>query len=186
MPDIVDHRLIGARQLTSPNWNERPKGEISLIVIHGISLPVGHFANDYVERLFCNELDVAIHADFADLAGLRVSSHLFIRRDGGICQFVSFDKRAWHAGASRYGERDNCNDFSIGIELEGSDSSGYRDAQYTALGTTCDALMTHYAIAPQAMAGHSDIAPGRKTDPGPAFDWGRLKAMLNPRWSSTG
>ena len=179
MPDIVDHRIVGARQCDSPNWNDRPRNEISLIVVHGISLPVGHFANDYVERLFMNMLDVEIHPDFFDLAGLRVSSHLFVRRDGALCQFVPFDRRAWHAGVSRYGERDNCNDFSVGIELEGSDTSKYRDAQYVTLTRVCKLLIDEYAISPQHIVGHSDIAPGRKTDPGPAFEWGRFRESLN-------
>lgn len=186
MSEILLHRLAGARQCDSPNWNERPGGEISLIVIHGISLPVGHFGGDYVEWLFLNRLDVTAHADFADLAGFRVSSHLFIRRDGTVCQFVPFDKRAWHAGVSRYGERENCNDFSVGIELEGTDAGPYRNAQYECLVRVCDLLIDQYDIPLTHIVGHSDIAPGRKTDPGPGFDWTRFRSMLNPRRSSTG
>lgn len=175
---IVDHRMVGVRQCESPNWNDRPDGEISLIVIHGISLPVGHFGSDYVEALFLNSLDTGSHPDFNDLDGLRVSSHLFIRRGGEVCQFVPFDRRAWHAGVSCYEGRENCNDFSVGIELEGSDTAEYRDKQYVALARACDLLMEHYAIAPRHIAGHSDIAPGRKTDPGPAFDWRRFRSLL--------
>lgn len=183
---IVDHRIDGARHYESPNWDDRPDGEISLIVIHGISLPVGHFGGDYVERLFLNQLDVHIHPDFDSLAGLRVSSHLYIRRDGLVCQFVPFDKRAWHAGVSRFGARENCNDFSVGIELEGTDTTEYQQTQYEALARACDLLFDTYAIAPHNMVGHSDIAPGRKTDPGPAFDWTRFRRALNPQWGLTG
>lgn len=183
---IVDHRIVGVRQLESPHWNERPSGEISLVVIHGISLPVGHFANDYVERLFLGELDVHIHPDFDSLGGLRVSSHLFIRRGGELCQFVPFDRRAWHAGVSSFEGRENCNDFSIGIELEGTDDDDYRDAQYVALARTCEVLADTYAISPQDIVGHSDIAPGRKTDPGPAFDWPRFRHLLNQERTPAG
>ena len=185
MTDIVDHRLLEARQCESPNWNERPEGEVSLIVVHGISLPVGHFGNDYVEKLFQNLLDTGIHRDFGDLANGRVSSHLFIRRDGAVVQFVPFDRRAWHAGISRFGERENCNDFSIGIELEGTDTGGYTDAQYVALASVCRRLMKEYAITKEHIVGHSDIAPVRKTDPGPAFDWTRFRAMLKETGQSS-
>ena len=186
MPDIVDHRISGARQLDSPNWNERPGGEISLIVVHGISLPQGHFGNGYVEQLFLNRLDTGVHPDFDDLAGVNVSSHLFIARDGTISQFVAFDKRAWHAGKSAFEGRENCNDFSIGIELEGTDTSEYREAQYLALARVCDRLLETYGISPRHIVGHCDIAPGRKTDPGISFDWPRFRQLLNPRWSLTG
>lgn len=186
MSQIVDHRIVAARQCNSPNCNARPSGEISLIVIHGISLPVGHFTNNFVERLFLNALDVTIHPDFADLAGVCVSSHLLIRRDGALCQFVAFDQRAWHAGTSQFEGRDNCNDFSIGIELEGTDTSAYRDAQYWTLARVCKLLVRDYALDPQHIVGHSDIAPGRKTDPGPAFNWARFRTLLGGHQSDAG
>lgn len=172
---IVDHKLGLARQVASSNQDERPDGEISLIVIHGISLPAGHFGGSYVESLFCNELDVNEHPDLTELDGVRVSSHLFIRRNGEVTQFVPFDRRAWHAGESTYGARSNCNDFSIGIELEGTDTSEYTDKQYNLLVMICCELIQHYRIPPDAITGHADIAPARKTDPGESFDWSRLK-----------
>lgn len=175
---IVDHRIVPAHSLSSPNWNERPVDEISLIVVHGISLPIGHFGSDYVGQLFMNQLETSVHPDFADLVDLHVSSHLFIRRDGAIVQFVPFDKRAWHAGVSRFEGRENCNDFSIGIELEGTDTSDYREAQYVSLANACATIVEWYSIPPRHIVGHSDIAPGRKTDPGPAFDFARLMDMI--------
>jgi AmpD protein len=175
---ISNHRLSVARQLQSSNFDARPVGEISLIVIHGISLPKSHFGSCYVEELFCNTLDTSVHPDFVALEGLRVSSHLFIRRDGQITQFVSFDQRAWHAGESIYQDRENCNDFAIGIELEGTDAHGYEEAQYYSLILACTELMSTYDIHSDAIVGHSDIASGRKTDPGPAFDWSRLRSAV--------
>ncbi len=179
----VDRRtglLVPARQVDSPNHNRRPAGsEIELLVIHGISLPPGEFGGPYVEQLFTNRLDPAAHEDFHELAALRVSSHLFIRRDGEIIQFVPFHRRAWHAGESRFEGRDNCNDFSIGIELEGTDELPYEDVQYTRLIEVCRALQKAWPALDEAhIVGHSDIAPGRKTDPGPAFDWARLRHGL--------
>ena len=174
--DIVEHRLIQAQQLASDNCDERPADElISLIVIHGISLPAGHFGTPYVEQLFCNQLDCDEHTDFTDLKALKVSSHLFVRRNGEIIQFVPFDKRAWHAGVSSYQGREQCNDFAIGIELEGVDWRNYQLAQYLVLADICIALQQRYEIPDDAIVGHSDIAPGRKTDPGPSFDWKKLK-----------
>jgi len=177
--EIVDHWVEGARRRVSSNWNERPTAEISLIVVHGISLPVGHFGGDYVAALFLNELDTSVHPDFVSLEGVKVSSHLYIRRDGTLDQFVALDKRAWHAGASRFGERENCNDFSIGIELEGTDTSGYREAQYLTLARTTRSIIDKYEIPSGHVAGHSDIAPGRKTDPGPRFDWDGFRKLLD-------
>jgi len=169
-----------ATQVRSPNCDERPPGsDITLVVIHGISLPPGVFGGDAIERLFTNRLDPAAHPYFADVAKLRVSSHFLIRRDGGLVQFVPCARRAWHAGVSAWKGRERCNDFSIGIELEGTDTLPYATAQYTKLGRLAKALGRRYPIAD--IVGHSDIAPSRKTDPGPAFDWARLRRLLTPR-----
>lgn len=171
--------LAGVRGLPSPNCGARPHGEVSLLVIHGISLPPGEFGGPAVAQLFLNELDCAAHPAFAELAGVRVSAHLLIDRDGAITQFVGFGDRAWHAGRSRFYGRPDCNDFAVGIELEGTDVSGYTDAQMRALAAAAAALLRRYpALAPQRIVGHSDIAPGRKTDPGPLFDWARLRTLL--------
>lgn len=171
--------LSGARQCPSPNADARPDGAgIELIVVHGISLPPGVFGGPWIDHLFTNTLDPAAHPYFAAIAGLRVSAHLLIRRDGAPVQYVPFHRRAWHAGVSSWRGRERCNDFSVGIELEGSDDTPYADAQYSALAAAIGALRTAYAIPAAHLAGHSDIAPGRKTDPGPAFDWPRLRALL--------
>ncbi len=163
----------------SPNFNARPQGEVSLVVVHNISLPPGQFGTGKVQTFFQNGLDPHEHPYFAGIAELRVSAHFLIERDGGIIQFVSCHDRAWHAGQSRYGARENCNDFSIGIELEGTDELPYSDAQYAALTQLIRALQLAYpALSNQRICGHVDIAPGRKTDPGPAFDWPRLLAAL--------
>ncbi len=177
---ILNHRLLQARQVESPNYNERPDGEApTLLVIHGISLPPGQFGGPYIEQLFENRLNPAEHPYFATIHQLKVSSHLLIRRSGEVVQFVPFDKRAWHAGQSEYGGRLNCNDFSIGIELEGADELAYETAQYQALcGVILALLETYPTLSLQHIRGHSEIAPGRKTDPGPAFDWARLRASL--------
>ena len=170
---IVDHWLAQARRVASPNCDARPDAaDIALVVIHCISLPKGVYGGGQVEALFCNRLDCSPPA-FADLAGQRVSSHLFVRRDGELVQFVPFDRRAWHAGESSHQGRSQCNDFSIGIELEGTDTAAFEDAQYQALNAVLAELAGTYPI--KALAGHSDIAPGRKTDPGPGFDWRRVK-----------
>jgi AmpD protein len=166
-----------ARQIRSPNFDARPTGEaISLIVIHGISLPPGVFGGDGVQRLFTNTLDEAAHPFYATIARLRVSSHFFIRRGGGLVQFVSCNDRAWHAGASSWRGRERCNDFSIGIELEGTDDVAYTGPQYDKLAPLLHALKRRYPSIGAAV-GHSDVAPGRKTDPGPAFDWDRLARL---------
>lgn len=164
----------GVRRLESPHFNERPAQYASphLVVLHNISLPAGHFGTGLVEDLFLGVIDVSRAPSLADLAGLRVSSHFFIDRKGRVTQFVSCLKRAWHAGVSRFNGRDNCNDFSIGIELEGTDFVSFEEAQYAALSTLLAAIDARYNIA--HIVGHSDIAPGRKTDPGPCFDWVRL------------
>ena len=168
---IINHRIEAARQYSSPHTGPRPDGEISLIVVHCISLPAGHFGGRYVEALFMGTLSGQAHQDFSDLTAARVSAHLLIRRCGALMQFVAFDQCAWHAGASTYQGRQGCNDFSIGIELEGTDTAPYREVQYEVLGSVVSALQDHYQIPARAVVGHSGIAPGRKTDPGPSFDW---------------
>lgn len=157
----------------SPNFNVRPDvTEISLLVIHNISLPPEQFGGGYVHQFFCNQLPVDAHPYFETIASLQVSSHCLVDRQGAVTQFVSFADRAWHAGASSFAERGNCNDFSIGIELEGSDHTPYTEPQYRALVQLTRLLMQAYPqITTDRIVGHSDIAPGRKTDPGPAFDW---------------
>jgi N-acetyl-anhydromuramoyl-L-alanine amidase len=175
--------LARARRQPSPNCDPRPDpDDISLLVIHGISLPPGRFGGDAIERLFTSTLDPQAHPYFAQIAALRVSAHLLIDRRGRVTQYVPFALRAWHAGISRFGERERCNDFSIGIELEGTDTKPYTQRQYRALAACVRVIMARYpAITPERIVGHSDIAPGRKTDPGPAFDWARLRALLESR-----
>jgi N-acetyl-anhydromuramoyl-L-alanine amidase len=166
-----------ATQTASPNRDARPPGiAISLIVVHGISLPPGQFEGDAIERLFTNRLDPQAHPYFATIADLRVSSHFLVRRGGALVQFVACEERAWHAGESTWRGRTRCNDFSIGIELEGSDELPYADVQYATLARLVRALFRRYPI--EDVVGHSDIAPGRKTDPGTAFDWARLRSLL--------
>jgi N-acetyl-anhydromuramoyl-L-alanine amidase len=169
-----------ARQVGSVNCDERPGGILpELIVVHGISLPPDEYGGPWIDRLFTNTLSPAEHPYFATVAGMKVSSHLLIRRDGELVQYVPFHLRAWHAGVSSYRGRERCNDFSIGIELEGSDERAYEPAQYRALSAAISALCRAYpSLSVERVAGHSDIAPGRKTDPGPAFDWPRLHALL--------
>jgi AmpD protein len=164
----------------SPNCDDRPAGvAVDLIVVHGISLPPGEFGGPWIDALFANTLDPTAHPYFQSVAALRVSAHLLIRRDGETVQYVPFHRRAWHAGQSVYAGRPRCNDFSIGIELEGADHRPYDDRQYSRLAAVVAALRAAYpTIPPERLAGHSDIAPGRKTDPGPAFDWTRLRRML--------
>jgi len=172
--------LVNARQVVSPNCDERSAAAtIDLVVIHGISLPPGHFGGPYIDQLFTNSLDISADPFFTEIEGLQVSAHALIHRDGSVTQYVPFDRRAWHAGQSCFDGRDGCNDFSIGIELEGCDDQPYEPLQYQALVTLLRLLMRCYpAITPQRVCGHSDIAPGRKTDPGPAFDWDRLHHLL--------
>ncbi|NWB49033.1 1,6-anhydro-N-acetylmuramyl-L-alanine amidase AmpD [Pseudomonas gingeri] len=167
------------RHCPSPNFNQRPAEEISLLVIHNISLPPGQFATGKVQEFFQNRLDVTEHSYFEGIADLRVSAHFLIERDGIVTQFVSCLERAWHAGVSSFEGRETCNDFSLGIELEGTDELPFTEAQYTALIDLTRQLRAVYpAITPQRICGHSDIAPGRKTDPGPAFDWARFRAAV--------
>lgn len=169
--------LNSARRVSSPNCDARPVGEaVRLIVIHNISLPPGEFGGPGVEQLFTNRLDPAEHPYYAGIRDLRVSSHFFIRRDGELIQFVACGARAWHAGASNWGGRERCNDFSIGIELEGTDDLPFTDVQYAVLADLVGCLKGAYPI--EGLAGHSDIAPGRKTDPGPYFNWRRLDGLL--------
>lgn len=168
-----DGWLTGVRRIASPNCDDRPLGEIvSLIVVHAISLPPGQFGGDGIIELFTNRLEATAHPYFAQIAGLRVSAHFLIRRSGELIQFVSCRERAWHAGVSTWQGRSRCNDFSLGIELEGCDELPFALAQYDCLERLLGLLCAHYPIA--AVTGHSDIAPGRKTDPGPCFEWRRL------------
>lgn len=168
--------LSGCAYIPSPNCDDRPAAIIELLVIHNISLPPDEYGGDGVQRLFTNTLDPSAHAYYATLSGLKVSSHFFVRRDGQIIQFVPCVQRAWHAGESCWQGVSRCNDFSLGIELEGSDQVPFTDAQYTALSNLTMALRAAYPI--RGIAGHSDIAPQRKTDPGPCFDWARFLVGL--------
>ena len=176
---IVDAagRVNTARYVASPNCDERPPGaSVTLLVIHNISLPPGEFGGDGIVRLFTNALDYGAHPYYATLAGLRVSAHFLVRRSGDLLQFVPCAKRAWHAGASAWLGRSGCNDFSIGIELEGADDVPYTEPQYRVLAELARALQSACPIA--GVVGHCDIAPGRKTDPGPSFDWPRFRASI--------
>jgi N-acetyl-anhydromuramoyl-L-alanine amidase len=172
--------ISGAKQLSSPHSDERPAGvEIDLLVIHGISLPPGEFGGEWIERLFLGSLPRDAHTYFATIQNPRVAAHLLIRRNGELLQFVPFQRRAWHAGKSSYQGREACNDFSIGIELEGCDDVPYTERQYAELAAVSRAIMAAYPdITPTRIVGHSDIAPGRKTDPGPAFDWEYFRTRL--------
>ena len=169
---IESHRITDAKFIPSENFDNRPDDEVSLLVIHGISLPRGQYGGNEVIELFCNELDCSAPG-LEDLEGVRVSSHLFVRRTGELIQFVPFDKRAWHAGQSMYAGRERCNDFAVGIELEGVDDGFYEQAQYDCLIAACQAIVGAYPITD--IVGHSDIAPGRKQDPGTGFDWQQLR-----------
>ena len=170
-------RVDVARYVASPNFDERPGGPaITLLVIHNISLPPGEFGGDGIERLFTNELDSAAHPYYRTLAGERVSAHFLVRRMGELVQFVPCAKRAWHAGVSAWCGRSRCNDFSIGIELEGADDVPYTESQYRLLSELACVLRCAYPIAD--IVGHSDIAPSRKTDPGPSFDWSRFRGSI--------
>jgi len=172
-----------ARRSLSPNRDARPEGSsVDLIVIHGISLPPGQFGGGQIEALFLNQLDWGAHPYFAAIRGLEVSAHLLIRRDGALIQFVPFNERAWHAGESSFQGRAACNDFSIGIELEGEDETSYDERQYKVLPAVLLSLTAAYPrITRSRIAGHCDVSPGRKSDPGPAFDWPRLYDALGER-----
>jgi len=177
---INQHWLADITRTPSPNFDDRPDpADISLLVIHCISLPPGEFDNHYIDRLFCNQLNSADHPYFQEIHQLTVSAHLLIKRDGECVQYVPFNKRAWHAGKSTYEGRERCNDFSIGIELEGTESTEYTDRQYEQLAKVIRILLASYPkLSTQRITGHSDIAPGRKTDPGESFDWQRLLELL--------
>ena len=169
--------LRRARRVPSPNCDDRPPHtDVTLLVVHGISLPPGEFGGDAVERLFTNRLDLDAHPYYAGLRGLRVSAHFFIRRGGALVQFVPCGLRAWHAGASSWQGRERCNDFSIGVELEGTDTRPYTARQYRRLAQLIGALRERFPLPD--IDGHSDVAPGRKSDPGPSFDWRRLRAAI--------
>ena len=172
--------LAGVRRTPSPNWDDRPDGfDVDLLVIHGISLPPGVFGGPWIDALFQNRLDAEAHPYFRRIARLRVSAHLLIRRDGARIQYVDLNKRAWHAGVSEFDGRETCNDYSVGIELEGTDDIPYEEIQYRALALTSREVMARFpGITMDRIVGHSDIAPGRKTDPGPAFDWDRFRSLI--------
>jgi len=172
--------LLSARQVLTLHFDARPAGVTpELIIVHGISLPPGEFGGPWIDRLFTGNLPPDAHPYFATIPAGRVSTHALIRRDGEIVQYVPFGARAWHAGRSEYQGRSACNDFSIGIELEGTDDVPYEAAQYASLAALIEALLATYpSLSREHVAGHSDVAPGRKTDPGPAFDWARLRAAI--------
>lgn len=177
--DPVSGLLRGARFVNSPNCDDRPPGAaVDVAVVHAISLPPGEFGGGHVERLFLNQLDPGAHPYFAQLDGVRVSAHFYIDRSGELVQYVPVTRRAWHAGVSCCEGRECVNDFSVGIELEGSDEVAFTDAQYECLAAVLRALMAACpGLTPQRVYGHSDVAPGRKTDPGPHFDWARLRRL---------
>lgn len=179
--DPVSGLIDIARQVPSPNFDERPDGcEPELIVIHNISLPPGQFGGPEIDAFFTNKLKASAHPYFAGIVDMQVSSHVLIRRDGQITQYVPLTKRAWHAGRSCYNSRTACNDFSIGIELEGTDDIPYTEAQYDKLIALINTLLMAYpGLSAEGIVGHCDIAPDRKTDPGESFDWRRLKSSVN-------
>ena len=177
--NICSGILLEARQCESPNCDDRPDTPIDLLVIHNISLPPGQFGGPYIDALFTNALNPADDAYFVDIAHSRVSSHLLIRRDGELVQYVPFHRRAWHAGVSNYCGRESCNDFSVGIELEGTDELAYTELQYEVLAAVVVALINAYPdVGIERIVGHADIAPGRKTDPGIAFNWRHFRGLL--------
>lgn len=177
----ADGWLTGIRHHPSPNYDDRPASQsIDLLVIHNISLPPEQYEGDWILDFFCNELDPCAHPYFSEIADLKVSAHLLIRRDGEIIQFVSLNQRAWHAGQSCFQGKEGCNDFSIGIELEGSDTQEFTEAQYQSLNRITRLLLDHYPrLTEERITGHSDIAPDRKTDPGPCFDWQHYRNLLH-------
>ena len=177
---ITDHHVDQAKFIESPNFSDRPAGvKPTLLVIHNISLPPGKFGGPYIADFFQNRLDTSKHPFFEEIADLQVSSHLFLDREGQLIQFVDLNKKAWHAGISEFEGQKECNDFSIGIELEGTDTEPYSDKQYLSLISLTNCLMERYSgISTERIVGHSDIAPSRKTDPGASFDWSRYKNSL--------
>ena len=178
--DPASHLVIGIRYVPSPNFDERPANTpLSLIVIHNISLPPNEFGGTYIQQLFTNQLNPNDHPYFSKIAGKKVSAHVLIRRDGELMQFVPFNKRAWHAGESSHKGRPRGNDYSIGIELEGADQIPYEPEQYAVLASLVDSLrMAYPSLTKEEIVGHSDIAPGRKSDPGLAFNWEYLRELL--------
>lgn len=183
---VVDGELIGARQIASTNFNQRPENtEIQLLVIHNISLPPSQFGGGYIEQFFQNQLDWSVHPYFKTIEGMQVSAHLLILRTGEVLQFVNFKNRAWHAGRSSYLAKVECNDYSIGIELEGSDDTDFEEVQYQTLSKVVATLQDAYPKIGPHLAGHSDIAPGRKTDPGPHFQWQYFREMLKNQKNET-
>lgn len=178
--DPASHVIIGVYYVPSPNADERPNScPPSLLVIHNISLPPNEFGGPYIEQLFTNQLDPSAHPYFEEIKDQKVSAHCLIKRDGSISQFVPFNRRAWHAGKSNYEGQECCNDFSIGIELEGTDELPYEETQYSVLATLVDTLRIAYPnINKNRITGHADIAPGRKTDPGQVFNWNHLHELL--------
>lgn len=179
--DPQSHRLAGTRFVASPHYGPRPpRTAVSLAVIHGISLPPDEYGGPWIERLFLGRLDPSAHPSFASLAGLRVSAHLLVRRSGAVVQYVPFDRRAWHAGVSSWQGRQDCNDFSVGIEVEGSAAWPYLGAQYRSLVAVLHALAAVYPRfdLEHSVVGHADVAPGRKSDPWATFDWPRLRRLL--------
>tara|TARA_B100001939_G_scaffold20086_1_gene16513 strand:+ start:664 stop:1203 length:540 start_codon:yes stop_codon:yes gene_type:complete len=178
--EIENHLIKNIKYIRSPNFNERSQNSsIKLIVIHAISLPPKEYGGDYVENFFLNKLKISDHEYFKEIKDLKVSSHLYIKRDGEIIQFVPFDKRAWHAGESSFNGEFDCNDFSIGIELEGSDCDNFTSHQYQVLIDVTKLLMNEYPdVKKNSIKGHSDIAPGRKTDPGDGFEWTRYLSKI--------
>lgn len=179
---LREGRVTEAAWCPSPNCDDRPPGAaVELVVLHNISLPPGEYGTGHIAAFFCNRLAVEAHPYFAEIAALRVSAHFLVARDGALTQFVNCEQRAWHAGVSQYCGRSACNDFSIGVELEGTDTQAYTEAQYSTLAALLQALFRAYPLLHAGtLAGHSDIAPGRKTDPGPAFDWAHLRRLLAP------
>jgi len=178
--DAATGQLLAARHVESPNCDDRPAGQApELVVVHGISLPPGEYGGPWIDALFTNTLPPAAHPYFETVADLRVSAHALVRRDGSVVQYVPFHRRAWHAGTSRWRDRERCNDYSIGIELEGTDATAYERVQYSALARIVAALCRAYAtLSPDRLVGHSDVAPGRKSDPGIAFDWPLLRTLV--------
>ncbi len=175
--DVTTGLLVGVKQVLSPHFDARPAGvEPDLVILHGISLPPGEFGGPWIARLFTGGVPPEVHPFFETLQGMRVSAHVLVRRDGEPVQFVSFNERAWHAGRSAWQGREACNDYSIGIECEGTDDLPYEDAQYETLRALLQILSGAYrGITGERVVGHSDVAPGRKTDPGAAFDWSRVR-----------
>ena len=184
--EIRNHILIGAKQKSSPNSSNRvDENDISLIIIHNISLPPGEFGTEYIDQLFCNSLNPKYHPYFEKISDLKVSAHLLISRVGEVTQYVPLNKKAWHAGDSIFKGREDCNEFSIGIELEGTDYEAFTDSQYETLIFVTNKLLEHYPkINLDRIHGHSDVAPGRKTDPGPYFEWGRYLDGLDQSLNS--